>query len=126
MNIANTLVQIRVDEKLKDDAAAVYENLGLDLSTAVRIFFKRSVAENGIPFSMKLGNADRDAVKAQIPQSISARISISAQKMMRMAIRIKLSGNTRNVQVAQNEAAGVADLAVGVHQTAQDFLQALL
>ena len=45
--MASTLVQIRVDEKLKDDAAAVYENLGLDLSTAVRIFFKRSVAENG-------------------------------------------------------------------------------
>ena len=36
--MASTLVQIRVDEKLKDDAAAVYEDLGLDLSTAVRIF----------------------------------------------------------------------------------------
>lgn len=36
--MASTLVQIRVDEKLKDDAAAVYEGLGLDLSTAVRIF----------------------------------------------------------------------------------------
>ena len=36
--MASTLVQIRVDEKLKDDAAAVYEHLGLDLSTAVRIF----------------------------------------------------------------------------------------
>ena len=46
--MASTLVQIRVDEKLKDDAAAVYEHLGLDLSTAVRIFFKRSVAENGL------------------------------------------------------------------------------
>ena len=37
--MASTLVQIRVDEKLKDDAVAVYEHLGLDLSTAVRIFF---------------------------------------------------------------------------------------
>jgi len=37
--MASTLVQIRVDEKLKDDVSAVYENLGLDLSTAVRIFF---------------------------------------------------------------------------------------
>lgn len=37
--MASTLVQIRVDEKLKNDVSAVYENLGLDLSTAVRIFF---------------------------------------------------------------------------------------
>ncbi|QTQ11680.1 type II toxin-antitoxin system RelB/DinJ family antitoxin [Treponema parvum] len=77
--MASTLVQIRVDEKLKDDAAAVYEGLGLDLSTAVRIFFKRSVAENGIPFSMKLGNADRDAVKAQIPQGILSAIQEMTQ-----------------------------------------------
>ena len=41
--MASTLVQIRVDEKLKDDAAAVYENLGLDLSTAVRIFLSAAL-----------------------------------------------------------------------------------
>ncbi|MDY5122975.1 MAG: type II toxin-antitoxin system RelB/DinJ family antitoxin, partial [Treponema sp.] len=52
--MANTLVQIRVDEKLKDEVSAIYDQLGLDLSTAVRIFFKRTVAEQGIPFTMKL------------------------------------------------------------------------
>ena len=77
--MASTLVQIRVDEKLKDDAAAVYENLGLDLSTAVRIFFKRSVAENGIPFSMKLGKYDRDAVRARIPQNVLSAMQAMAQ-----------------------------------------------
>ena len=77
--MASTLVQIRVDEKLKDDAAAVYEDLGLDLSTAVRIFFKRSVAENGIPFSMRLGNSDRDTVKARIPQDVLSAIQTMSQ-----------------------------------------------
>ena len=52
--MANTLVQIRVDDKLKDEVSAIYDQLGLDLSTAVRIFFKRTVAEQGIPFTMKL------------------------------------------------------------------------
>ncbi|MGI0530650.1 type II toxin-antitoxin system RelB/DinJ family antitoxin [Treponema socranskii] len=77
--MASTLVQIRVDEKLKDDAAAVYEDLGLDLSTAVRIFFKRSVAENGIPFSMRLGNSDRDTVKARIPQDVLSAMQAMSQ-----------------------------------------------
>ena len=62
--MASTLVQIRVDEKLKDDAAAVYENPGLDLSTAVRIFFKRSVAENGISdMSLEEINTEIDAAR---------------------------------------------------------------
>ena len=77
--MASTLVQIRVDEKLKDDAAAVYEGLGLDLSTAVRIFFKRSVAENGIPFSMKLGNAEQNTLKRQIPQDVMAAMQTMTQ-----------------------------------------------
>ncbi|UTC67230.1 MULTISPECIES: type II toxin-antitoxin system RelB/DinJ family antitoxin [unclassified Treponema] len=76
--MASTLVQIRVDEKLKDDVTAVYEQLGLDLSTAVRIFFKRSIAENGIPFSMKLENANQNDVKKQIsPEILSAMQSMS-------------------------------------------------
>ena len=77
--MASTLVQIRVDEKLKDDAVAVYEHLGLDLSTAVRIFFKRSVAENGIPFSMKLGNAEQNTPKRQIPQDVMAAMQMMTQ-----------------------------------------------
>ena len=77
--MASTLVQIRVDEKLKDDVSAVYENLGLDLSTAVRIFFKRSVAENGIPFSMKLGNSDPDAVRTRIPQNVLSAMQAMSQ-----------------------------------------------
>ncbi|MGP1455427.1 MAG: type II toxin-antitoxin system RelB/DinJ family antitoxin [Treponema sp.] len=77
--MASTLVQIQVDEKLKDDVAAVYEQLGLDLSTAVRIFFKRSVAENGLPFSMKLENAEQTTLKRQIPQDVMAAMQAMAE-----------------------------------------------
>lgn len=45
-------IQIRVDDKLKDDAVEVFDKLGMDLSTAVRVFLKRSIIEGGIPFSM--------------------------------------------------------------------------
>ena len=52
--MATSLLQVRVDENLKSEASTIYENLGIDLSTAVRMFLKRSVLENGIPFAMKL------------------------------------------------------------------------
>ena len=52
--MATSLLQVRVEDSLKDQAAAVFENLGIDTSTAVRMFLKRAVMENGIPFKMTL------------------------------------------------------------------------
>lgn len=52
--MANTLIQVRVDDELKKEASDIYERLGIDIPTAVRMFLKRSVQENGIPFSMRL------------------------------------------------------------------------
>ena len=54
--MANSLIQLRIDEKLKTEATDIFEKLGLDLSTAIRIFLTRSVEEKGIPFTMKLSN----------------------------------------------------------------------
>lgn len=52
--MANALIQLRIDEQLKTEATDIYEKLGLDLSTAIRIFLTRSVQEQGIPFDMTL------------------------------------------------------------------------
>ena len=58
------IVQFRVDDDIKDQATAVYSNLGIDLSTALRMFLKRSIMANGIPFSMTLeeNNTDTNSV----------------------------------------------------------------
>ena len=58
------IVQFRVDDDLKMQATSGYEKLGIDLSTALRMFMKRSVLENGIPFSMVLDDNSYDSSKA--------------------------------------------------------------
>ena len=58
------IVQFRVDDDLKRQATSVYEKLGIDLSTALRMFMKRSVLQNGIPFSMILNDEQYDVSKA--------------------------------------------------------------
>lgn len=40
--MASTLVQIRVDEDLKNEASDIFERLGLDLPTAIRVFLKKN------------------------------------------------------------------------------------
>ena len=58
------LVQVRIDSELKEQATKLYEGLGIDLSTAVRMFLKRSVMVNGVPFSMTLPRGDSNAERA--------------------------------------------------------------
>lgn len=43
-------VQIRVDETLRIQAQTVAQEMGLDLSTAIRLFLTQMVRENGLPF----------------------------------------------------------------------------
>ena len=57
------IIQLRVDDDLKQQATNIYEKLGIDLSTAIRMFLKKSVMNNGIPFPMVLGEP-YDASKA--------------------------------------------------------------
>lgn len=62
--MASSVVQIRVDEQLRNEATEVYEKLGIDLPTAVRMFLKRSVLDNGIPFKMTLPKEEYKASRA--------------------------------------------------------------
>ena len=46
-------LQIRIDDSLKKQADALFSSLGLDTSTAIRIFLNASIENAGIPFSVK-------------------------------------------------------------------------
>ena len=50
------LVQVKVDTDVKENVSRIYENLGLDLPTAIRIFFKKSIAVGGLPFELREDN----------------------------------------------------------------------
>ena len=56
--MATSVVQFRIDDELKEQATEIYDKLGLDLSTAMRIFLKRSVAVRGLPFGMTLSDEE--------------------------------------------------------------------
>jgi DNA-damage-inducible protein J len=62
--MASSLIQVRLDDDLKTEASALYNALGLDLPTAIRMFIKRSVLVQGIPFSMTLPAHEYKATRA--------------------------------------------------------------
>ncbi len=56
-------VQIRVDDALKARVDSLYNSLGMDTTTAVRMFFMASLEHDGIPFDVR-HNADHSLAGA--------------------------------------------------------------
>ena len=52
--MASTILQVRIDDSLRRETNEIFRNLGLDMSSAVRLFLNRVVVEQGLPFSMTL------------------------------------------------------------------------
>ncbi len=45
---------IRIEPELKAQVAALFKNLGMDLSTATGIFFRQALRCHGLPFEVKI------------------------------------------------------------------------
>ena len=50
----STNLNIRTDKEVKAAAEKIFEQLGLTMTTAVNIFLRQTIRENGIPFELKL------------------------------------------------------------------------
>jgi len=46
-----TAISIRIDSKLKKEAGKTLSAIGLDMSSAVKIFLNQVVTEKGLPFT---------------------------------------------------------------------------
>ncbi|WP_076460630.1 type II toxin-antitoxin system RelB/DinJ family antitoxin [Limosilactobacillus caccae] len=43
---------LRLDEKTRDDAKKVFDDLGMDFSTGIKVYLKQVIKTNGIPFEL--------------------------------------------------------------------------
>lgn len=63
----STNLNIRTDKDVKIAAERIFEELGMNMTTAVNIFLRQTIRENGIPFELKL-NAPNDTTVAAIEE----------------------------------------------------------
>lgn len=59
-------ISIRMDSNLKAAAEELYEELGMNLSTAFNIFVRQSLRERGIPFKITEGTPNKETVSAML------------------------------------------------------------
>ena len=58
------MLQVRVDDEIKNKASEIFTALGIDLLTAVRIFLIKCIAVGGLPFEMNINNSTINALSA--------------------------------------------------------------
>ncbi|WP_237201191.1 type II toxin-antitoxin system RelB/DinJ family antitoxin [Rothia nasimurium] len=49
--MADATISFRTDSATKEEVRKLYSDLGLDLSTALNMFLKQSLVDNGLPFT---------------------------------------------------------------------------
>ena len=52
--MATTNLNIRTDKAIKDQAEEIFNELGLNMTTAINMFLRTAIREHGIPFELKL------------------------------------------------------------------------
>lgn len=63
----STNLNIRIDKEVKLQAEKIFDALGLNMTTAVNIFLRQAIRENGIPFEVKL-NIPNETTAAAVPE----------------------------------------------------------
>lgn len=70
--MATTNLNIRIDKAIKDQAEEIFNELGLNMTTAVNMFLRTVIREHDIPFELKL----------DIPNETTAAAIEEGRKMM--------------------------------------------
>ena len=60
---STTNISIRMDSELKAEAESLFNELGMNLTTAFNIFVRQSLREGGIPFDVNLRVPNKETIK---------------------------------------------------------------
>lgn len=77
-----SMVHVRIDERIKEQATEALAAMGLSVSDAVRVLLTRVAAEKALPFAIKVPNATTIAAMQEARKISNARFK-SADELMR-------------------------------------------
>lgn len=52
--MSKSSMSIRLDSEVKEQAQQVFNNLGMDMTTAINIFLRQAIQYQGLPFDVRL------------------------------------------------------------------------
>jgi len=71
--MASTMVHVRVDEKVKEEAVKTLAAMGITVSDAVRMLLVRVAAEKALPFDVRVPNPETLAAMREADEGKGTR-----------------------------------------------------
>ena len=62
--MATTNFSVRLDSDLKKRSEAIYGELGINLTTAINVFLRKSLTVGGFPFDVRIDKTNRETTLA--------------------------------------------------------------
>lgn len=62
--MATTNFSVRLDSDLKKQSEAMYGELGINLTTAINVFLRKSLAVGGFPFNVRIEEPNKETLQA--------------------------------------------------------------
>ncbi len=62
------IINVRVDDQVKKEAAELFADLGIDTSTAINMFLRQAINSNGMPFPIRRPNAETIAAMQEVEE----------------------------------------------------------
>ena len=83
--MAQTNLTVRIDESTKREAENLFNKIGLNMSSAVNVFFRQAIREQAIPFELKASSNYIDMIKESVQQANEGKlIPLSIEEMESM------------------------------------------
>ena len=70
--MAETRLNVRVDDAIKKQAEAVFAALGMNMSTGINIFLAHVARSRAIPFTLELSG---DPIERRMQEAVGAKVS---------------------------------------------------
>lgn len=64
--MAKTNFSVRLDSELKKRSEAIYGELGINLTTAINVFLRKSLIAGGFPFDVRIEEPNKETMLALI------------------------------------------------------------
>lgn len=67
------MLHVRLDDEIKEQGTAVLEAIGLSASDAVRLLYRRLIADQAFPLELKVPNTETRAAMVEAHEIIRSR-----------------------------------------------------
>lgn len=98
MSVQTSMLHVRVNEHVKNEAAQNLERIGLTLSDAVRILLTRIATDGGLPPGLVADNASYDAwFKAKVREAMNDTSLTIPHEQVMDEVQVLIDGKRANV-----------------------------